>query len=222
MPRAWELAFDEAVVSLAGLRRDIVGYDVHALSTVGGPRHSVLRARASTHVWLAAVMERFVNAWVAGMCVEFNSVGVRWCDTRVTMFPMARGSEIQALVDGVKKDAWGKKMSLFVRTVGTERAIIDPCHSPLDGKTIRSRHLEDIWATFGLTGPAFPSPMHRFVLEAVADYRNELAHGTEVPAVIGAKLTYADVVRYVDKFDDMVEHCTVAAESYFHGARYLR
>lgn len=222
MEQTWGSALSQAAESLDQVRRDLGHFDAHALRLVGAERQALLRSRATTYVWLSAIMERFVKEWMKAICHDFSSLGVPWKDVRPSIFSVACGSELQAISDGVKKELWAKRIAIFNRTLGNEPVRLNHAFVPLDGKTIRPRHMEDIWSVFGLPMPIFPSPVHSAVLTTVADYRNDLAHGDESPSTIGAKLTYADVLRYVQRFEDMIEHCCLSTEKYFRQGMYLR
>lgn len=222
MARAWDSCFDEAAQSLHSIRRDLGHLDIHILKYVSSEKQAILRSRATTHVWLAAVMERFIKRWLHGVCAEFNALGLKWLDVRLSVFPIACGSELQALSSGVKKDAWEKKLMMFQRVAGNEFASLSSAFVPLDGKTIRPQHFDDIWRIFGFAGASLPGGAHRMILSAVADYRNDLAHGDENPATIGARLSYSDIVRYVAAFEEIVENCIMVSDAYFASRDYLR
>lgn len=222
MARAWDAAFNSAVDEIANVRRDLANFDARVLAMVGSERDSVFRARASTHVWLAAVMERFVGDWLVGICTEFNALGIRWCDVRLSLFSIACGSEIQSIADGVRKGAWPRRVAMFTKVSEALPAILDASHVPLDGKTIRPSHLDDIGAVFGFDQNLLPSPLHRAILGAVADYRNDIAHGKERPAIAGSRFAYSDYMRHVTRFEDMVEHIAIESENYFLRGKYLR
>jgi hypothetical protein len=222
MGRAWDGLFDDAVNEIASVRRDAGSFDSRVLGIVGAEREGLLRGRASVHVWLAAIMERFVTGWLSGMCAEFNSLGLKWRDVRLSLFSVACGADLQSLSDGLKKGAWLKRVSMFDRTSDGGIAILDSNHGPLDGRTIRPSHLDEIWMVFGLASSPFPSPIHRVVLTTIADQRNDIAHGKVRPAVAGGKYTYFDYERHIARIEDIVEHIAVQSEDYFIARRYFR
>ena len=111
---------------------------------------------------------------------------------------------------------------MFSLTSSAEIARLEVAHAPLDGRTIRPSHLDDIWEVFGISGNPFPSSIHRILLETIANNRNNVAHGIERPAVVGAMLTYDDALRHALKVEDMLEHVVIASERYISLSNYRR
>jgi hypothetical protein len=222
MPHDWEAPFEAAINEIASVRRDLGSFDSRALSVLGSERESLLRARASTHIWLAAIVERFVAEWLQAICSEFNTMKLSWVDVRLSLLSVGCGAELQAIADGVRKDAWGRRVSIFDRAVDTNSAMLSFDFVPLDGKTIRPSHLDDIWKVFGFRSQVFPHAMHRFVLTTIADKRNEIAHGRIRPAQAGASFTYGDYERHISRVEDIVEHLIISTEDYFAKSHYLR
>ena len=222
MARSWDVAFAEAADELSGVRRDLGRLDTLSLAVKSGERDSLLRARAATSVWLAAVMERFIDAWLSGVVVEFNASAMKWNDVRLSIFALACGAQFQSIADGVKKDIWKKKIEIACISASSSPAVLTTAHLPLDGRTIRPSHLDDIWLAFGFPKRSLPTPLHRALLDSVATYRNEVAHGSERPSVMGARFTYSDYTNHVSRFEDIVEHLVVCSEEYFAKKLYLR
>lgn len=222
MARLWDPAFEEAADELSGVRRDLVRLDSLNLAVRGGERESLLRARAATSVWLAAIMERFVTAWLTGVVGEFNAKGLIWSDVRLSIFSIACGAEFQAIADGVKREVWKKRISIACMSGQTGAASLSAVHLPLDGQTVRPAHLDDIWSVFGFPGSPLPTPLHRALLNSIASYRNQVAHGAERPSVIGAKFSYSDYLKHVSRFEDIIENMIICSEDYFVKRLYLR
>ena len=222
MSRAWDLAFEEAADELSGVRRDLGRLDSLSLTVKGGGKDSLLRARAATYVWLAAVLERFVDGWLSGVVEEFNSSSLRWSDVRLSILSLACGAQFQSIADGVRKDIWKKRVQIACMSASDAPALLDVAHLPLDGRTIRPSHLDDVWASFGFPGNPLPTPIHRALLNSVATYRNEVAHGVERPSVMGGKFTYSDYNNHVNRFEDIIEHLVICSEEYFERRLYAR
>jgi hypothetical protein len=178
--------------------------------------------RAATYVSLAAAVEVFVREFIDELIAELNALTLAYDRVRPSLLVLAHASDFDALrvLGGLKM--WDRR-TLVLEGVSANRTLsLSPDVRPLDGRTIRPRHLNTLWKVFGLPGGPLASPAHGLALTELAESRNNLAHGHVDPVTFGRGKVLADVVRAIDRVDDIAVHAALAADDYFATAAYLR
>lgn len=199
-----------------------------SLDTIALSR-SPLRARigskrSATYIWLAAAMERYYKAVVYELVNVINAEAVPLCDLRLSLMSMAISSKFDAAhaTKGVAR--WSKRTEIFASISHSQAAVLssNDSHLPIDGRTIRAKHVQALWDVFGLPGPSIPGKRHTLALKDLADGRNQLAHGQVDPEDYGRRKVTKDLLRLIDVVDDILIHVDGAVEAYCQSQGWCR
>lgn len=110
---------------------------------------------------------------------------------------------------------------MFERTSDSVE-FVDPGVVPVDGRTIRAPHLAFLWKLFGFTPPHVPDGLHIGVLEDLANNRNEVAHGRSDPISVGRRKTTQDVLRMLERVEEICIFVHIACETYLSSGGFRR
>lgn len=212
-----ERALDAAVEGMAAVFRD-----VRAASALAPSSPLDLRTRAISYVWTAAVLEKFMKDLCAGLLEEINATAISQSDLRLTLFPLLFPPEVDR-IRSAKKIASLSSLATLLSEVSTPSTtpFLTATH-PLDGRTIRTQHVEVTWLLFGISTPCWPSLAHRLALEEVADRRNDVAHANADPLTIGRRRGTSDLCRLLGLIEDLVLHLWTGADDYLSSGGYRR
>lgn len=207
---------------LGRLRGEVTRADVHTLSQGHAAREGAASVRAATYVWLASLLERVVRDVLQATLREINSKLVPSYKLKACLFALLCEGQFQSIVYSARSKSWTAKISLLSRQLELGPVVFSEDVLPLDGRTIRGEHFDVIWQVLGLTGLSVPTPRHRVGLQALADGRNEVAHGHADPVSFGRSKATADVLRLVSLVDDTIAHVLGELDSYLESESFLR
>ena len=117
---------------------------------------------------------------------------------------------------------WLKRVEMLAGLDNKASCAFNPLYLPVDGKTLRPQHLEVIWAVFGFTTPPVPDPISRLALIDLADTRNKVAHGEEDPSVVAGQRSATEMLKLIDRIEDIVIHMWATISDYLTMKEYLR
>lgn len=219
-------AFD-CVGRLEQARSAVIVVHVHAMSRGATSRDFDYVTRASTYVWVASSLEEFVKRFVQGLITEINASGTPRNHLRESLLALDNARKFEALHSlrhprDIKK--WLTQTQILQSVVSEEDAVLSSIeeHWPIDGSTLNKGHLEAIWEVFGLAPDVVPSPRLFGFLTNLAENRTRAAHGEESPVALGRQQSYEDVMKLVDRAEELVSHMLDRGTSYLLGKNYLR
>jgi hypothetical protein len=207
---------------LVRIRHDIAHADVAVLATSAQVKDRSAVIRAHVYVWLAALLERVVRDAIRDSLRELNSLGLSHNKVRASLFALLCDPEIMSVVDRTRQAAWGIRVGLFDRVLTHAPAVFSEDILPLDAKTLRGEHFDNIWVVFGLSGPSLPGPQHRVALKDLAEGRNEVAHGHLDPVIFGKAKATSDLLRLATRVDEIITHLLNALDQYIGKRHYSR
>lgn len=215
-------AYEDFDRFLQGQKQRIVVADVDAISR-GGRNFSGLAAetRAGVFVWTAAALERFLPQFLAESLQYVNRQGLHAADLRYSLLAVACDSHFHTVRSAEGRAAWASRLAIM-ELVPAAIPVQVSGPGPIDGKTIRAYHFEMFWATFGLSGSPWPSPVHRSVIEDLADGRNNVAHGVVTSVQFGRGRTFDDCLRMLQRVDEVVTHTVLTMDEYLGNSGYRR
>ena len=214
-------AFRATTVRLDEIRNELVVADVGVLGIPISIRDSLKRHHASCYIWLAATIEQCIPKVIDGLLHEIQLSGVECLKLRPSLWSILGGSELASLQDIRGLKMWTKRVELLERMTTTRPVLFDYEHKPLDGRTVRPRHFEVLWAVFSLPGNPLPSLIHKTALSEIAEIRNRLAHGEVSPLTIGRLKTRDEILRRVDQTEEILEHLILSAQDYLDKNQYI-
>lgn len=170
--------------------------------------------RAWAIVWMSAVAESFWLPFLRAVCEEFaqsSSISHRRKMRAQSIFFMDR---IFSNVTNDLDRRWRKSFDLMDAIVLADRKSAK-ITVPYDGKTLRPVHLDLFWEMFQLPGAPFPSMIHRQSLETMANDRNSVAHGEQLPLTLGRLRAKSDVTATLSRLEETAENIYVHVRSMF-------
>lgn len=75
-----------------------------------------------------------------------------------------------------------------------------------DGQTIGEKHFQALWMILGLPGDWKNDPNDSLLLKEIKSKRNNVAHWTEDPAVIGRSKRPADLRQMIYRLSELIQH----------------
>jgi len=205
---------------LDAIRQDLYYCDVNFAR--GRMRDIGRGMRAAAYVYLAAALERVVADLLTATLDEVTATSVELKKVRLSLFSLIQAPHFDSLqqIRGLKM--WTRRSQVFISTDAETPCIFDAALLPLDGRTIRPEHIDVIWEVFGFSTPAFPSIVSRLALTELADTRNSIAHGEDIPARIGGQKSVSEMLSLIDRIETVVISIWTAATHYIANKEYLR
>jgi hypothetical protein len=215
-------------INIAAQEIDRVRNDAQAIDPIKLIHSSILRDQsartiASGYVWLAASMERYFKVVLQSVFAEINSSGITYDMLKPCLFSSVCSPELASLKQlNDHKKVWPRRIEMFSRLLDSNTVNLNLTEIPYDGGTVRSDHLEVMWAVFGMPGNSIPSPLHRLALTDVADGRNAVAHGEVDPIAFGRSKNPSDFLNTITRIEDIVMHIANSSNDYLLNRGYLR
>jgi RiboL-PSP-HEPN len=202
------------------LRQDLYYCDIAALS----PSRRELRTNvlAGSYVWLAAALEATMQGVLVGVLTEVNSATLSLQELRLSLFALAHAPQFDSLQELRGLRMWRSRAALFSEIQSNAACSLSLDKLPLDGRTIRSESLDAIWQVFGFSGDPTPGPLHRLALNDLAETRNEVAHGDEEASVIAGRKSMQDLLRFIDRIEEIALHIWTTTDNYLDRQDYRR
>lgn len=208
-------AYDVFDAFLDGQRNRINVADVDAVARRGANFSGIAaEMRAGVFVWTAAALEQFMPEFITESMDTISARGLLATDLRFSLFASFCETHFHTVRSADVRNAWRSRIAILEALEAADPVTMDA--GPMDGRTVRAYHFEVLWALYGLPGSPWPLPVHRQVLEDLANSRNDVAHGAVSPVVFGRGRTFQDCRRMLDRMDELVLHVVLAMDSYLH------
>jgi hypothetical protein len=197
-------------------------------SLAGAPKEILIRAaraRSAAYVFLSAALERCLKDSLGAVLGEINARGVVLKDLRTSLFALLASGDLEFMRTSGRRrtlERHVRAVGMFGQVLGGIGCSFTKDLLPLDGRTLRAAHFDTIWAVFGFPRPALPNPTHSLALSDLANGRNDVAHGVVDPVTFGRGKATADVVRLVDKIEDVILHVVATSDGYLTSQMYKR
>jgi HEPN superfamily RiboL-PSP-like protein len=215
---------DQAVLEfsarLDAVRQDLYYCDVNFAK--GRDRELGRNVRAAAYVYVCAAVERVTSDLLVAALAEISAATVEIRKIRLSLVALSRASLLDSLQDVRGLKMWLKRVEILAATDDQGSCTFDALCLPLDGRTIRPQQLEVIWAVFGFSTPPVPSPISRLALNDLADARNSVAHGEDTAFRIAGQRSVTDMLKLIDRIEDIVIHMWSTISDYLIQKEYLR
>lgn len=222
MSQRFTLELAHASRELTRIRQDISHADVAVLSASLANKERSAVIRAHVYVWLAALLERVVRDSIRDSLRELSALGLPCNKVRASLFALLCDPDIMSVADRTRQTGWSVRVDLFNRVVANAPASFSEHILPLDGRTLRGEHFDNIWVVFGLPGASLPAPQHRVALKDLAEGRNEVAHGHLDPVLFGKAKATSDLLRLAGRVDEVISHLLGALDDYLGKKNFAR
>ena len=215
---------DQAVLEFSSrldtVRQDLYYCDVNFAK--GRQRELGRNVRAAAYVYVAAAMERVTTDLLVAALAEISATTVEIRKVRLSLISLIQAPIFDSLKDVRGLKMWLKRVEMLDRTNEQSICMFDALFLPVDGKTLRPQHLEVIWTVFGFSTPPVPDPVSRLALIDLADTRNKVAHGEEDPSVVAGQRSATEMLKLIDRMEDIVIHMWSTMTEYLTRKEYLR
>lgn len=189
------------------IRRMLVHLDSRVLSSQA--EEQVRVTKAFTLVWISSALETYWRTFLAELCTRIQNAPARQKRKALQVAALFYFDVFGSMGQGKKLPRWFKAVEFFDGLPTLQGSVVPSI--PYDGRTLNPEHLNLAWKLFALGGNSFPSPIHRQELNTLATRRNDVAHGNISPQVVGGQVSVADLRKTVQRMEDVVEHCVIAA-----------
>lgn len=203
-------------------RQGLYYLDAAVLGASPGLAELGREARAMAYVGGSAALEAFVSAVLDAVVSEVVASDCTLDQLRLSMFALVCDPELEGLRTRRRLTVWEQRSSMFERVSDQSSYFVDTVARPLDGRTLRAAHFETIWRVFGFSGAALPGGIHVGALEDLATNRNAVAHGEVDPQTVGRRKTFDDVLRMLQRVEEVGVHLHSAADRYLDDKLYRR
>jgi hypothetical protein len=190
------------------IRNSLVFLDVLALD-VRYQEH-VRASKALYLVWMASAIERFWKSYLTELCSRVACSPLSKRRRHLASAGIFYFDALSSLGEGKKLKRWARVADFFtdLPVIGSSALSI-----PHDGRTIRPDHFDLVWRIFSLPGNQFPSPIHKQVLNTLADQRNDVAHGLIDIHSVGGTVTVNDLRVLINRLEDIVLNSVICASN---------
>ncbi len=178
--------------------------------------------RAMAYVAGSAALEHFVYSTLDAVVSEVAAAACPLDQLRLSLFALVCEPELDSLRTLRMLQVWDRRSSMFERLADGASTFTALVPRPLDGRTLRGGHFATMWRVFGFPGPPLPSGIHIGILEDLATNRNDVAHGDAEPQAVGRRKTTNDVLRMLQRIEEIALHLNAAAEMYLDVGGYRR
>ena len=170
----------------------------------------VKTTKALALVWAAAAVESFWKEYLKELCSSVMAAPVNKRRKNMSAASVFYFDRLGSMGEGKALNRW-HRLAEFFEVIPLSSSLVPSI--PYDGRTVRPEHFEIVWKIFRLDGPQFPSPVHKQDLNTLATQRNDVAHGTLSPGVVGGTFTIGDLRVRIGRLEDVVTHCVLAAQA---------
>lgn len=155
-------------------------------------RHNAALYKGVFFVLLYGALEFTVTAAVQRCISELNEKRYDVSSLKPTLYSLIFNNECNSLVDSRDKK-WTARYNLFSQLGVSQICHIDENLFPTSSGNIKYQQMESIWKTFGISANVINTSRIRGRLETLADNRNKIAHGRELPSSVGSAYTISEI-----------------------------
>lgn len=150
-------------------------------------------------VQLYGIHEHVVRSVVSCLVEAVAASGLGIARLRRELVALAVEKEFDAIRQSSSESekVWTRAVGLFRKVECNEVAQVRPDAAPHDGSHFRASQLEFIWEMFGMPGCALVEAKSRGYLDEIVEKRNQIAHGREAAADVGARFTCDEMEKRV-------------------------
>lgn len=155
-------------------------------------RHNAALYKGLFFVLLYGALEYTVTAAVQRCISKLNEKGFDVKALKPTLYSLVFNNECNSLIDSRDKK-WTKRYELFSKLDVSQSCHIDESLFPTSTGNIKYQQMESIWKTFGISANIVNTNRIIGRLDTLADNRNKIAHGRELPSSVGSSYTISEI-----------------------------
>lgn len=155
-------------------------------------RHNAALYKGLFFVPLYGALEYTATAAVQRCISKLNERGIDIKALKPTLYSLIFNNECNSLADS-KDKKWTKRFELFSKLNVSQPCHIDEYLFPTSTGNIKYQQMESIWKTFGISANVVNTNRIIGRLDTLADNRNKIAHGRELPSSIGSSYTISEI-----------------------------
>lgn len=155
-------------------------------------RHNASLYKGLFFVLLYGALEYTATATVQRCISKLNEKGFDISILKPTLYSLIFNNECNSLIDSRDKK-WAKRYELFSKLNVPQPCHIDESLFPTSIGNIKYKQMESIWKTFGISANVVNTNRIIGRLDSLADNRNKIAHGRELPSSVGRAYTISEI-----------------------------
>jgi hypothetical protein len=130
-----------------------------------------------------------------------------------TLYSLIFDKECNSLIDSRDKK-WTKRYDLFSKMNTTHPCHIEEHLFPTSTGNIKYQQMESIWKTFGISADVINTDRVRGRLDTLAENRNKIAHGRELPSSVGSAYTTSELEDFYNLISSYCSYILSVFEAY--------
>lgn len=217
-----EPPLEELDKELTRLRHQVAHADVVSLHSSPDLRERSAVLKAFTYVWLGAILERSLRACLHIILTELNSRAIPCVNLRASLFSLLCEPDLNSIRDRRRQKTWNSRAGMFASVSSASAAEFNTQLLPLDARTPRAEHFDNVWIVFGFSGNSLPGSAHRLALDSLAEGRNNIAHGIVDPVIFGRARATSDLFMLGERVEQSIYHLAEAGERYLLTREYCK
>ena len=166
-------------------------------------RHNAALYKGTFFVLLYGALEYTVTASVQRCISKLNERGVDVSAIKPTLYSLVFNDECNSLADS-KDKKWTKH--LFPTSTGN----------------IKYQQMESIWKTFGISANVVNTNRVIGRLDTLADNRNKIAHGRELPSSVGRAFTISDLEDFYNLISSYCSYILIVFQGYLNAEEFKK
>lgn len=184
-------------------------------------RHNAALYKGTFFVLLYGALEYTVTASVQRCLSKLNERGIDVSEIKPTLYSLVFNDECNSLADS-KDKKWTKRYELFSKLNERQTCHIDEHLFPTSTGNIKYRQMESIWKTFGISANVVNSNRVIGRLDTLADNRNKIAHGRELPSTIGSAFTISEIEDFYNLISSYCSYILSVFQGYLNAEEFKK
>ncbi|MFF9024975.1 hypothetical protein [Streptomyces eurythermus] len=166
--------------------------------------------RALSYVVMGGVLEELMRELPAALAADVLSLGIERRHLPASLVAAMDAATFRKC--GTDNVAALIERAGIVQTVlshaNDARPVVDfgDLFKLADGQTIGEKHFQALWMILGLPGDWKNDPNDALLLKEIKGKRNNVAHWTEDPVVVGRSKKPSDLRQMISRLSDLIQH----------------
>lgn len=172
-------------------------------------------------VYAYGIYEQIIRLVISRTIEIINSQNIKLNQCIYELYSLAFAGEYESFYNTNKTKQWPKRWKISHKFTENEVIQIPLEIIPTDGKNIRFEQLQSIANSFGVKNSVLPKPQLRNTISELVNHRNNIAHGNQLPKVIGGGVTTKDLLAKCAEIESVCLYVIAIYDKYIVEKKYL-
>ncbi|MGV9317785.1 hypothetical protein [Streptomyces sp. NPDC003660] len=166
--------------------------------------------RALSYVVMGGVLEQLMRELPAALAADVLNLGIERRHLPASL--------VAAMDSTAFRKCGGDNVAALIERAGIVQTVLSHAQDSrpvldfgelfklADGQTVNGKHFQALWAILGLPGDWKSHPNDALLLKEIQGKRNNVAHWTEDPVVVGKSKRSADLIKMISSLSDLIQH----------------